>query len=188
MPLFLITSCSTNNNYDVIYDDSGKPHYTKTMADDHRGENYFPMTRKTSGHKVFVFDPNEHAWAAYDAKGVRVKTGSASGGMDTCPDNPTKSCRTVTGTYHIFDKRGPNCQSHEFPLSTHGGARMPYCMHFHDGFAIHAAYDVPNYNASHGCIRVLPGAAKWLNQTFMDIGTKVIVKPYNTPDDKPLGT
>jgi len=180
-------ACMNQKNYDVIYDDADKPHYTKKMALDHRGEEYFPLKRQATGKKVFIFDPNESAWAAYDGQGNRIKTGSASGGLDTCPDNPSKSCRTVTGSFKVLDKRGPDCRSHEFPLSTHGGAKMPYCMHFHNGFAIHAAYDVPKHKTSHGCIRVLPDAAKWLNQDFMQIGTQIIVNPYSTPDDKPLG-
>ncbi|NDH09759.1 MAG: L,D-transpeptidase, partial [Gammaproteobacteria bacterium] len=65
-----------------------------------------------------------------------------------------------------------------YPVETGGGARMPYCMHFYEGYSIHAAYDVPNHNASHGCVRVLPDAARWLNQDFINVGTTVIVKPY----------
>lgn len=77
-------------------------------------------------------------------------------------------------------KKGPDCKSSIYPIETGGGARMPYCMHFHEGYSIHAAYDVPNYNASHGCVRVLPDAARWLNEDFMNVGTTVIVKPYNS--------
>lgn len=185
--IFSLTSCVSMKR-DMILDDDGNPHYTLTMSEDTAGQNYFPAKRVAAGKKVFIFDPNEDAWAAYDAQGNRVATGSASGGMDTCPGNPSKSCRTVTGTYHVLNKEGPDCKSSEFPQSTHGGARMPYCMHFHDGFAIHAAYDVPGYNASHGCIRVLPGAAKWLNKHFMNVGTTVIVRNYDTPDNKPRGS
>ncbi len=87
-------------------------------------------------------------------------------------------CRTAVGSFKVFEKGGPDCKSNEFPLPD-GGAKMPYCMHFHDGEAIHAAYDVPTYNASHGCIRVLPSAAKWLNENFIDVGTEVIVKSYS---------
>ena len=31
---------------------------------------------------------------------------------------------------------------------------------------------------SHGCVRVFPSAAKWLNEQFMQIGTKVIILAY----------
>ena len=55
---------------------------------------------------------------------------------------------------------------------------MPYCMYFFQGFTIHAGYEVPPYNASHGCVRVLPSAAKWLSEQFIDIGTRVVVLSY----------
>ena len=181
-----LLSCAATKNYDVVTDDAGNPHYTKKLKDDTKGQNYFPETRQVDGKKVFVFDPNLDAWAAYAANGHRLMTGSASGGRDVCPNDAKKSCRTVIGTFHVYDKKGPDCKSSEYPLSTHGGAKMPYCMHFFEGYAIHAAYDVPDYNASHGCIRVLPGAAKWLNERFIDIGTTVVVMPYNHPDKLPL--
>jgi hypothetical protein len=51
-------------------------------------------------------------------------------------------------------------------------------MYFFQGYTIHAGYEVPQYNASHGCIRVLPSAAKWLNEQFITLGTQVIVLSY----------
>jgi len=61
------------------------------------------------------------------------------------------------------------------PRGTHfDGARMPYCMHFNGGYAMHEGY-VPRYAASHGCIRVPKGMA----QHFFDAspeGMPVIVR------------
>ena len=173
----LTTACATMDASVPIVDDGGYTHYTKSMEADHKGSNYFPEQRAATGRKVFVFDPQATAWAAYDAQGTRVETGSASGGKDFC-DDTGENCRTVTGTFKVYSKKGEDCTSNEFPIETHGGAKMPYCMHFNGGYSIHAAYEVPDYNASHGCIRVLPSAAKWLNENFIDIGTTVIVKPY----------
>lgn len=179
--LFLTASCTPGAQQDMILDDAGQPHYTTQYQNDTRGQKDFPMTWDTGGQKLFVFDPKADAWAAYDASGNRVMTGSASGGMDYCPDIQ-EGCRTVTGTFKVFNKKGEDCKSNEYPIAKDGGApggaKMPYCMHFHDGYAIHAAYEVPTHNASHGCIRVLPGAAKWLNENFIDVGTKVLVLPY----------
>lgn len=178
----LMSSCASHDQQDVITDDAGNLHYTTPLLDDKRGENAFPKTWDVNHKKLFVFDPQRAAWAAYDANGNRVMTGSASGGMDFCKDI-NEPCRTVTGTYTVFNKKGPDCRSNEYPIAKDGkvvgGAKMPWCMHFHDGFAIHAAYEVPNYNTSHGCIRVLPGAAKWLNTQFIDVGTRVLVLPYS---------
>lgn len=144
---------------------------------DNKGAYAFPEKRSATGRKVFIYDPKVTAWAAYDAQGNRVKTGRGSGGADYCED-VGRPCRTVTGTYRVYSKKGAECRSSKYPIETNGGAKMPYCMHFHGGYSIHAAYDVPNYNASHGCIRVLPSAAQWLNQNFMDVGTTVVVKSY----------
>ncbi len=173
----LAASCASMDRSVPIVDDSGRTHYTKGLESDRRGHYAFPAQREATGKKVFIFDPKATAWAAYDAQGNRVKTGSASGGKDFCEDTG-KGCRTVTGTFSVYSKKGEECTSSLYPVETGGGARMPYCMHFNGSYSIHAAYDVPNYNSSHGCIRVLPAAAKWLNQDFMDIGTTVVVKPY----------
>ena len=161
-----------------IVDDGGNTHYTKDMNSDGKGRGYFPEHREATGRKVFIFDPKATAWAAYDKDGVLVETGSASGGKDFCED-VGRPCRTVTGTFHVYSKKGEDCTSSLYPVETHGGARMPYCMHFNGGYSIHAAYEVPNYNASHGCIRVLPSAARWLNENFMEVVTTVVVKPYS---------
>ncbi len=61
------------------------------------------------------------------------------------------------------------------PRGTHfDGARMPYCMHFNGGYAMHEGY-VPRYAASHGCIRVPKGMAKYFFDASPE-GTPVIVK------------
>lgn len=143
-----------------------------------KGLGHFPITRPATGNKVFIFDPNYGAWAAYDAEGHRVNVGRASGGKSYCPD-VKRSCRTVVGQFSVMSIGGANCKSKKFPLNTNGGAPMPYCMRFHPkGYAVHGSHDVPDRNASHGCIRVTPTAAKWLSQNFMTPGTTVIVLPY----------
>lgn len=176
LPLcFLAASCGERFG---IADDNGNIHYTAHHSSDSKGSGHFPEKRAATGRKTFVFDPKIHAWAAYDAQGNRIKTGRASGGADWC-DDVGRSCRTVVGKFRVYSKKGEECRSSKYPIETNGGAKMPYCMHFHGGYSIHAAYDVPNGNASHGCIRVLPSAAQWLNQNFIDVGTTVEVKPYS---------
>lgn len=179
VPITVLTaSCASMDNSVAIVDDAGNTHYTMGYASDNKGAGYFPATRAATGRKVFIFDPKATAWAAYDAQGNRVQTGSASGGKDFCEDIG-RPCRTVTGTFRVYSKKGAACTSSLYPIETNGGAKMPYCMHFHGGYSIHAAYEVPSWNASHGCVRVLPSAAKWLNENFIDIGTTVVVKPYS---------
>lgn len=145
---------------------------------DNKGYNHFPMNRKATGNRVFIFDPNYDAWAIYNESGHRVDTGKASGGRLYCPDIK-RGCKTIVGTFKVISKGGAGCVSHVFPVG-HGGAPMPYCMLFDKkGYAIHGSYELPNYNASHGCIRITPTVAKWLNQNFIQIGTTVIVLPYH---------
>jgi hypothetical protein len=145
---------------------------------DSKGAANFPLTRPATGRTVFIFDPQHKAWAAYDGGGNRVNTGRASGGSSYCPDIG-RSCTTVIGRFSVVAKGGADCISSRYPIETNGGAPMPYCMHFGSkGYAVHGSYAVPDYNASHGCIRVTPTAARWLNQNFMRIGSNVIVLPY----------
>ncbi|MDA9272088.1 L,D-transpeptidase [bacterium] len=172
-----LTACLQDDPSTYITDDNGNVHHTTHYLLDKRGRNYFPLQVPASGQRQFIFDPKASAWAAYDEDGHRVMTGSASGGRDMCED-VGKPCRTVTGTFHVYNKRGINCKSGEYPVETEGGAKMPYCMYFFQGFTIHAAYEVPPYNSSHGCVRVLPSAAKWLNEEYIKIGTRVTVLSY----------
>lgn len=61
------------------------------------------------------------------------------------------------------------------PKGTHfDGARMPYCMHFNGGYAMHAGF-VPRYRASHGCIRLPAQMAEHFFNAARE-GTPVIVK------------
>ncbi|MDP3559854.1 MAG: L,D-transpeptidase [Legionellaceae bacterium] len=125
---------------------------------------------------TFVFNPRTHKYYAISGNGTVVKQGRASGGRAYCPDI-RRSCRTPSGAYRVISKGGAGCRSSRYPVGR-GGAPMPYCMFFSQYYAVHGSYDVPNYNASHGCIRVRPSDARWLSNNFMKPGTRVIVKPY----------
>ncbi len=129
----------------------------------------------TLASTTFIFNPRSHSWKAIK-NGKVIKTGKASGGSKYCADIK-RSCKTPSGTYRIYSKGSASCRSSRYPLPN-GGAKMPYCMFFSKYYAIHGSYDVPNYNASHGCIRVRPNDALWLHRNFIKIGTKVIVQPY----------
>lgn len=175
-----LTACTEVDESTLITDDAGQVHRTPNFRKDAWGNRHFPEKIDADGHRHFIFDPKVSAWAAYDETGERLMTGSGSGGKDVCED-VGKPCRTITGNFRVYNKRGEDCRSGEYPVDTNGGARMPYCMYFYRGFTIHAAYEVPHHASSHGCIRVWPSAAKWLNEEFIRIGTKVTVLSY--PDD-----
>lgn len=125
---------------------------------------------------TFVYNPKTLQWQAINSSGKVVRTGHGSGGRNYCPDIH-RACRTPSGTYHIISKGGAGCRSSRYPVGK-GGAPMPWCMYFNKYYAVHGSYDVPKYNASHGCIRVTPRDAHWLSNNFMHIGTTVHVKPY----------
>lgn len=135
-----------------------------------------PETIAATGQPTFVFNPSRLNWGAYDANGQLIKYGKASGGKNYCAD-VGRSCLTPTGTFSVYRKGGADCKSSKYPLGK-GGAPMGWCMFFKGGYAIHASNSVPGYNASHGCVRVVPSAARWLSREFMKIGTKVIVRSY----------
>ena len=54
------------------------------------------------------------------------------------------------------------------------GAKMPYYLRFTGGFGLHAGY-VPNYPASHGCVR-LPSAMAQRFFENVQVGTPIIVQ------------
>lgn len=61
------------------------------------------------------------------------------------------------------------------PKGTHfDGARMPYFMRFTGGYGMHAGY-VPQFRASHGCIRLPPRMARHFFENAPD-DTPVIVR------------
>lgn len=133
--------------------------------------------------KQIIIDQEKLAWGAYDEQGNLVRWGPISSGSDKCSDNSSPTCRTMAGIFRVFSKENEKCKSDIFPVGK-GGAKMPYCMYFHKGIALHGSDDIPGYRASHGCIRMFVEDAKWLNHEFVELsnernsflGTKVIVR------------
>lgn len=152
-----------------------------------------PFSRKinTDHEKQIIVDQDKLAWGAYDADGNLVKWGPISSGRNRCPDS-NNACLTLTGIYRVFSKEDSRCKSDIFPIGK-GGAKMPYCMYFHKGFALHGSDDMPGYRASHGCVRMFTRDAKWLNEEFVEmgseknnvLGTLVVVRPV-TQSEKTL--
>jgi len=165
--LATMSGCSTYNVSDAnIFDFGSAP--SRTV--------YNPPGPYFNSKGTFVFSPRQLTWYAFDPDGTIAASGRASGGQHYCAD-VGRGCKTPIGRFSVHRKGDVTCISNKYPLGG-GGARMPYCMFFHGGYAIHGATNVPNYNASHGCIRVFPGDAAWLSQNFIRHGTTVIVKPY----------
>ncbi|MCC6222932.1 MAG: murein L,D-transpeptidase [Thermoleophilia bacterium] len=76
--------------------------------------------------------------------------------------------RTPRGRFAVYRKE-PRSWSVPF------GVWMPYASYFHGGFAMHAYSSVPNYPASHGCVRVPPVEAPGVYR-FAAYGTPVWVR------------
>lgn len=127
-------------------------------------------------HGTFIFNPKTLIWNAYAPDGTLVRSGHRSGGSNYCRDLHRR-CHTPVGFFYVYGKGNASCKSSKFPIDR-PGAPMPWCMYFHGGFAIHGSYEVRNYNASHGCVRIEPADAYWLSHNLIVIGTVVIIKPY----------
>jgi hypothetical protein len=130
-----------------------------------------------SKEKIVVVDPRVHAWGAYE-NGNLVRSGLATSGSSWCPDTG-KPCRTSSGQFRVYSLGDETCKSKIFPIPK-GGAPMPYCMFFHGGQALHGVHsgEVVEGNISHGCVRLQVSDAEWLRYNFVNVGTKVVVKPY----------
>jgi len=150
----------------------------------------FPIKMKGETEKQVIVDQDNLAWAAYDEHGNLLRWGPISSGRDKCSDS-NRSCRTLTGIFRFFSKENSRCTSDVFPVGR-GGAKMPYCMYFHKGFALHGSDDIPGHRASHGCVRMFTPDAEWLNKDFVELsnennnfmGTKVIVRPISNSEKK----
>jgi hypothetical protein len=137
----------------------------------------FPSKIDPPHNNLVQVNLSKLAWGAYDENGTLVNWGPVSGGKGYCPDIH-RGCHTPTGNFTVYDRQGAGCISHVFPVATHGGAPMPYCMHFHGGFALHGSPTVPGFNASHGCVRLFVEDAEWLNHQFVNVGsTRVRIVP-----------
>jgi hypothetical protein len=136
-----------------------------------------PKSLRPTGEKVFVFSPRARQWAAYNATGQLVGYGRANGGASYCAELG-EPCLTEGGKYRVFRKGDSSCISKTFPLDRGGGAQMPYCMFFNRGSAIHGSAQLSLMNSSHGCVRVTTPSAAWLSNTFMQVGTRVLITSY----------
>lgn len=141
-----------------------------------KGEKPASYELAYSGPTTFVYNPKNLRWYAYDGNGRLVKSGKGSGGKGYCPDIG-RGCKTPVGSFRVYSKQGANFRSSKYPVGE-GGAPMPYAMFFRGGYAIHGSNSVPNFNASHGCIRVVPSDARWLSTEFLKHGSRVVVLPY----------
>jgi hypothetical protein len=171
----VLSSCSTvtpgNSNSGRLGADKAKSSQTYASY-----ESRLPQ-HIASSEKTIIIDPNVHAWGAY-SNGSLTRAGLAVAGANYCPDIGRR-CHTSSGSFRVYSLGSPNCKSSLYPRP-HGGAPMPYCMFFNRNQAMHGTYEggLAEANLSHGCVRMHVSDAEWLRYNFVNVGTKVVVKPY----------
>jgi len=143
----------------------------------------FPARYSWVTEKTIIISFEDLAFAAYDIRGVLMRSGPISAGKG-CPG---KHCPTPTGRYRVFLKYGPKAISSLYPIvwgtviengkkkrviEKRGGARTPWFMAIVGHIGMHGFEVVPGYNASAGCIRMFVEDAEWLNQSFVEVDSK----------------
>jgi peptidoglycan hydrolase-like protein with peptidoglycan-binding domain len=119
-----------------------------------RGQGAFALRYPTSGThgKHVEFDWSRQVLVLAD-HGKPYRVYHVSSGKPSTP--------TVFGSYRFYSKQ-PGTNSHG----------MVYSSYFIGGYAIHGYADVPNYAASHGCLRVpIPNAVSIYN--WIDLGDPI---------------
>ena len=96
-------------------------------------------------------------------RSIHVSTGS---GRHYCDKGSCATANTPRGRFRIYNRISGWRTSHL--------GRLFNPLYFNGGFAIHGAGSVPNYPASHGCIRVAIATANWLPSVVAN-GTPVWV-------------
>lgn len=143
----------------------------------------FPRYIEPEQEKIIFVNQEQLAWAAYNEEGELMWWGPISPGSGTCKKIEGQ-CLSPVGSFRIIRKQDVHCISTVFPIRTSGlsgGAKMPYCMHFFNGYALHGADVLPGYADSHGCVRLFTEDAQWLNESFIDLpgigkkGTRIVI-------------
>ncbi|MFP5316853.1 MAG: L,D-transpeptidase family protein [Acidimicrobiia bacterium] len=116
-----------------------------------------PSVSNGAGNRVEV-DLGRQVLFLYEGGGLSKIFAMSSGTADT---------PTPTGDYRIYSR------STGWETSRLG--RLYNSQYFVGGYAIHGSLSVPNYPASHGCVRLTMSAAEWFPQ-HVGIGTPVHVR------------
>ena len=94
---------------------------------------------------------------------MHVSTGS---GRKFCVAGKCQRAHTPRGSFTVYARHSGWHKSYL------GSLYNP--LYFSGGYAIHGAGSVPNYPASHGCVRVTVSSANWLASVVPN-GTRVTV-------------
>jgi lipoprotein-anchoring transpeptidase ErfK/SrfK len=122
----------------------------------YRGKKIVGSTRISTGKKGFATPAGAYSVIQKDRNHVSTLYG----------DYVNSSGEVVKSNVDVTKDAAP-------PGSTFRGAKMPYFLRFHGGHGLHAGR-VPNYPASHGCVRLPAEMAKHFFENA-DAGTPVTV-------------
>jgi hypothetical protein len=125
------------------------------------------LTLSASASKRIVVNLSQQRACAYDGASTAF-CGNISTGK---PGH-----RTPTGRFHVMEKDVDHVSS-KYP-APNGGAKMHYMLRVTgSGIAMHLGY-VPNYPASHGCIRMQNGfAQRMYNWAHVGVPISIIGSP-----------
>ena len=132
-------------------------HLSEQKAYFYKGKHVIGETTVSTGKPGFSTPPGHYHIVSKDRDHVSSEFG----------DYIDDQGKIVKGNIDVRKDRRP-------PGTHFDGARMPYCMHFNGGYAMHQGY-VPPYAASHGCIRIPKGMAEHFFDAAPE-GTTIIVK------------
>ena len=129
------------------------------------------VLHSTGGKRVYI-DKSNQTLTAYEGDRV-VLSSRISTGRSKSP--------TPSGTYQV----GVKDRMHRSRL--YDNAPMPYSVQFNNNYFIHGFSSVPNYPASHGCVRMPIGSAQKLFN-WIHAGTPVTVGGSQNKPIKSKGT
>jgi hypothetical protein len=95
-----------------------------------------------------------------------------------CSEGWCRKAVTPTGSFTVYQK--------DFGWETGPLGSLYNAQYFNGGIAVHGAYSVPGYPASHGCVRIPMSAAEWFPDRVI-VGTPVYVVSGDDPHPRPIG-
>ena len=95
-----------------------------------------------------------------------------------CSEGYCRRAVTPTGSFTVYQK--------DFGWETGPLGSLYNAQYFNGGIAVHGAYSVPGYPASHGCVRIPMSAAEWFPDRVI-VGTPVYVVSGDDPHPRPIG-
>jgi lipoprotein-anchoring transpeptidase ErfK/SrfK len=138
---------------------------TTQQASFYRGRLLIGRTTISSGRREFETPPGKYRVIEKDADHISSQYGS------------------YVSTSGAVLVRGADRNRDPVPRGAHFvGTPMPYFLRFTEGYGMHAGY-VPQFRASHGCVRLPPEMAKHFFEAA-EIGTRVeVIEPPPKVDE-----